>query len=101
MTTTNADAAMEKALAEARQQEAELDKMIVTAHGETRGDLRDVFDRLCDPDDWKAPIAAYVPHQLVGRALRAIEFFHADTAKAVGIQALTGKVLIQGNGYQA
>lgn len=98
---TTTDPAMEKALEEARRQEAELDKMIVTAHGETRGDLREVFDRVCDPEDWKAPIAAYVPHQLVGRVLRAIEFFHADTAKAVGIQPVTGKVLVQGNGYQA
>lgn len=74
---------------------------IVTEQGETIADLRKAFDAVCDNTDWKAPWAAYVPHQLVGITMRAVEFFHADRPRIVGIQPITGRVLIEGKGYQA
>jgi hypothetical protein len=51
-------------------------------------------------DNWKAPWAAVVPHQAVGMVMAATEFFHADRATVVGIEQLTGRVLLRGNGYQ-
>ena len=73
---------------------------IVTAEGESITDLRKIFDAVCNQEDWKFPWAAAVPSQVVGAVLRAVEFFHADRPEIVGVAAITGKVLLQGRGYQ-
>jgi hypothetical protein len=91
----------EKAIAEERERRAEWEACtVVTPEGETIADLRDAFDRVCNAGDWKAPWAAYVPAGLVGRVCRAVEFFHADVARMVGIQRVTGRVILEGRGYQ-
>lgn len=72
-----------------------------TFKGEKIADLRKVFDGIKNPQNSKAPWAAAVPHQIVGLVLKAVEFFHADKAAIVGVQPITGKVLMSGNGYQA
>jgi len=74
---------------------------IVTEEGETIADLRRITDKIFDPSDWKAPWAAYVPHQAVGAVMRAVEFFHADRPEVVGVEKITGRVLMRGRGYQA
>lgn len=74
---------------------------IATAQGETIAQLRDAFEAVCDKQNWKAPWAAYVPSQAVGIVCRAVEFFCADRPEIVGIQPLTGKVLLEGRGYMA
>jgi hypothetical protein len=66
----------------------------------TIADLRVVFDAVADAQNWKAPIACYVPHNAVAVVIAAVQWFQGDTLRAVGIQALTGKVLLEGNGYQ-
>ena len=67
----------------------------------TIAELRKVSDAVFNPHNWKAPWAASVPHQLVGAVLAATEFFHADKATVHGIEQITGKVIMSGNGYQA
>lgn len=47
--------------------------------GLTHQALSDAFDRLCDPADWKAPIDAWVPGELVMVAVCAIEFYTGVT----------------------
>lgn len=74
---------------------------VVTEEGETIAELRKVFDAVCDPTDWKAAWAAYVPHQIVGKVMRAVEYYHADRPVVCGMQPITGKVLLEGKGYQA
>jgi hypothetical protein len=71
-----------------------------TFKGHKIADLRQVFEKVQNQDDWKAPWAAAVPHQVVGMVMAATEFFHADRATVVGIEQLTGRVLLRGNGYQ-
>lgn len=71
-----------------------------TFKGHKVADLRKVFQKVQNTDNWKSPWAAAVPHQAVGMVLAATEFFHADRATVVGIEQLTGRVLLQGNGYQ-
>jgi hypothetical protein len=69
--------------------------------GHKIADLRKAGEKVFDPENWKGQWAASVPHQLVGLVLAAAEFFHADRATLVGIEPLTGNVLMRGNGYQA
>jgi hypothetical protein len=71
-----------------------------TFKGHKIADLRQVFETVQNADSWKAPWAAVVPHQVVGMVMAATEFFHADRVTMVGIEQLTGRVLLRGNGYQ-
>jgi hypothetical protein len=71
-----------------------------TFKGHKVSELREVFQKVQNQNDWKAPWAAAVPHQTVGMVMAATEFFHADRATVVGIEQLTGRVLLRGNGYQ-
>jgi hypothetical protein len=64
-------------------------------------DLRRTFDAVCNTADWKAPFAAFVPHQIVPLVIEAVKYFHADVPSIGGIQPLTGKILVEGRGYQA
>jgi hypothetical protein len=99
MTSTYAGLTTEQILAklEAEELAAEEGQMF---KGHKVTDLRKVFEKVQNQDDWKAPWAAAVPHQVVGMVMAATEFFHADRATVVGIEQLTGRVLLQGNGYQ-
>ena len=92
------DEILEKEEQERKRYEAET---IVTAEGETIALLRALFDAVCCAEDWKAPWTAAVPHGLVGSVMRAVEFFHADTPELVGVEELTGRVVLRGRGYQA
>jgi hypothetical protein len=71
-----------------------------TFKGHKVSELREVFQKVQNGDNWKSPWAAVVPHQTVGMVMAATEFFHADRATVVGIEQLTGRVLLRGNGYQ-
>jgi len=81
--------------------EAETVAARIDGHNYSIADLRKVFDAVCNPEDWKAPWAAFVPHQIVPVVMASVEFFHADRPTVGGIQPLTGKVSMMGKGYQA
>jgi len=85
--------AEEKAAQEAYEQQQ-------TFKGETIANLRKIFEKIQAPEGWKEAWAAAVPHPVVGLVMKAVEFFHADKAQIVGIEAITGRVLMQGKGYQ-
>ena len=81
--------------------EKRLDATVVTAEGETRGQLRAAFDAVCDRADWKQPWCAAVAAELVGLTLRAVAFFHGDSDVANdGKSPASGRILLRGNGYQ-
>lgn len=65
-----------------REASAEFEAETIAAHVDGRdvtiAELRKTFDAVCDPTDWKAPWAAFVPAQIVGLVTAAVEFFHAD-----------------------
>jgi hypothetical protein len=91
--------------AEEATRQAEFEAKTVAAkvggHDYTIAELRKVFDAVANEGDWKAAWAAAVPHQMVGLVIAAVEWFHADRAAVNGIEALTGRVLMSGKGYQA
>lgn len=67
--------------------------------GYTVADLRTVFDRLCDPTDWKAPITARVAGEAVLVTVAAIEFFTATSPRvALDTQRMT--YVISSEGYR-
>lgn len=74
---------------------------VVTEHGETIYDLRKAYELVTDKSDSNKPWSAAVHHSAVGIVMRAIEFFHADRPEILGVQDLTGFVVMRGNGYQA
>ncbi len=59
-----------------KQQEDYEAATVVTKEGQTIADLRQIADAVFDQNHWKNPWAAYVPHDLVGPVMRAVEFFH-------------------------
>ncbi len=68
--------------------------------GFTEEELTTVFNKIKDPEDWKAPITCKCHHGQVAVVLAAIAFFHADAAEVVGHEPVTGWVIVKGNGYQ-
>ena len=74
---------------------------VATPEGDTIADLRRCFEGVCNPDDWKAPVAVAAPAAMVTLIIRAVAFFHADTLEVVGVQPITGLVTLKGHGYQA
>ena len=98
--TTTAAVDFDAVIREEAKQQAEYERTkIVTREGETIADLRKVFDAVCDQKQWKNEWAAAVPHQIVGVVCRASEFFQGSKVEIVGIQQITGKVLLRSPGY--
>jgi len=86
-------------------QEIEQETMEAETRQDYRGykvsDIRKTFNALCDPNDWRRPIDAWIPHQLFGIAAAAVEFFTCTELKVVGgPQPLTGKILVHADGYR-
>ena len=67
--------------------------------GFTVTDLRTVFDHICDPVDWKGPIAARVQGEAVMMTVVAIEF-HTATTPTVTLNTNTMRYLIESEGYR-
>ena len=86
---------------EEREREEYESRTVVTDHVETIAMLRKVFNSVCNQDHWKNEWSAKVPHQLVGAVTRAVEFFHADIPQVVGVEPITGLVIMHGKGYSA
>ena len=63
-------------------------------------DLREVFSAVCDPDDWKAPISAWVPGEQVKAAVAAIDFMTATQA-TVELDQARMRYLVSSVGYRA
>jgi hypothetical protein len=62
-------------------------------------DLRIAFDKVCDPKDWKGPVAAWVLGEGVLVTVAAIEFFTA-TNPTVNLNTETMRYLIESEGYR-
>lgn len=68
----------------------------------TVGQLREIFDAVSDPDDWKGPIRALIPASGHGVVDAAVEFFTATRISVTdGPEVGTGRILIEADGYRA
>jgi predicted heme/steroid binding protein len=67
--------------------------------GFTHQALSDAFDRLSDPADWKAPIDAWVPGELVLVAVCAIEFY-TSTSPIITLDTDTMQYRLTAPGYR-
>ena len=67
--------------------------------GYTIAALREAFDAVCDPDDWKAPLCASVRGEAVMVAVAAIEFYVGETPK-VSLNTNTMRYLVESQGYR-
>ena len=63
-------------------------------------DLKAAFDKVADPDDWKAPIYKRIPRNKVDITVIAIEFYASTETQ---ITAIAGRddVTIESIGYRA
>lgn len=71
-----------------------------THKGYTVADLRELFDELADPNDWRGPIAATMPGEAVNAAVAAIEYFTA-TNPTVSLDQRTMRYVVTSEGYRA
>jgi len=93
------DEAVAKILEEETEAQRRIDEQKYRGH--RIGDLRRVFDRVADPEDWRGPIRCWIPHDLFKAAAAAVEFFTCTELKVVaGPQALTGCILVEADGYR-
>ena len=74
---------------------------IVNGHDVSIATLRSVFNRIRDKKDWKAPWVAAVPAEAVELVLEAVTFFHSSRPEQIGIERITGRIILAGNGYGA
>ena len=68
-------------------------------NGYTHTQLKETFDAVCDPQDWKAEIAVAVPGELVNVTVEAIKFFTA-TVPEVKLDIANMRYLITSVGYR-
>lgn len=74
--------------------------MTTLYNGYTYEQLKEAFDAVCDPQDWKAEIGAWVPGELVNVTVEAVKFFTA-TVPEVGLNMNTMQYAITSVGYRA
>jgi hypothetical protein len=93
--------AIETLAAEQTAYEAKTEAFRVAGEPFTIADARRIFEKVQNKDHWKKPWAAAVPAIMVEAVIKAVEFYHADRAQIVGMEPLTGRVLMEGRGYMA
>jgi hypothetical protein len=67
-------------------------------------DLRKVFDRLHQPNDWKGPILAHIPHETFAICKAAVAYFAGSELKVDGVligSEPPGMLQVRANGYRA
>lgn len=62
--------------------------------------LKQAFDSVSDPQDWKGPIAAVMGGEAVNVVVAAIQFFTATEPK-VSYNPKTGQFVVESIGYRA
>lgn len=69
-------------------------------NGFTTDQLKAAFDKVSDPEDWKAEIFASAPGELVTLVVEAIRFYTATEPK-VTLNIRTMEYIISSEGYRA
>lgn len=64
----------------------------------TAEQLREAFDKVSDPNDWKAPLCGWVHLDMLGATIAAIEFYTATPTKYIGRDG--DYILIESVGYR-
>lgn len=65
----------------------------------TMATARKTFDRVQNDKHWKLPWAAKAPCGAVELVLKAAAFY-GNPGRAIGVEPITGLVLLAGDGYQ-
>ena len=76
---------------------ADLDEMVVEG-GYTRKQLREVFHKVENKDNWKYPIQAVIEKDDLGIVTKAVEFFTGSKVEVVSTLT-TGKIAVYASGY--
>lgn len=84
---------------EQRKQDQWEQETIDEESGYTIATLRQAFDGLCDPQDWRGPIAVWMQGEAVSLAVRAIQWFTATTP-TVQLNTTTMLYLVTSPGYR-
>jgi|TARA_Y100000310_G_scaffold117504_1_gene116265 hypothetical protein len=69
-------------------------------HKQTHDELETIFAKVCDPEDWKAPIEVWCRGEAVLPTCEAIRFFTATEPK-VELDPARMRYLITSEGYRA
>ena len=68
-------------------------------YGYTEEELGRAFDAVSDPEDWKAPIAAYIPGEVFDIVYRAIVFYTSTVPSGTYVPS-EGRWIIRADGYR-
>lgn len=94
---------IEQVIAEERESHAKWEQETiadtVNGHAYTIADFRKVVDAVFNRENWKAAWAAAVPHGMVAVVSAAVCHYHGRRPWIAGIEPITGKVLMAGDGY--
>jgi len=63
--------------------------------------LKSIFDKVCDPQDWKDEVCAWINHNDFAIVNEAVQFFTATSIEVIGgPQQITGRILVYAKGYR-
>jgi hypothetical protein len=77
---------------------AEIEAFLTDGYGEAA--LRQAFELVQNPDDWKAEISALIPADLVPIVCSAVRFFTATEATTRPADAVPNGVWVEAIGYR-
>lgn len=98
MTTTYAGLTIEQIIAQLAAEDAARGNEVVH-NGYTRNQLKEAFDAVSDPKDWKGPIVATMRGEAVLVVVAAIEFYTATTPR-VSLDTRTMTYVVESEGYR-
>lgn len=94
---------IEEVIAEERAAHAKWESETVAANvggrDYTIAEFHKIADRVFNPENWKAAWAAAVPADLVAAVCAAVCHYHGRYPRVEGIEPVTGRVLMAGDGY--
>lgn len=79
--------------------ETNFDLIVKNATGFFPSELEEAFKRVSDPKDWKGPILASCPGELVTLVVEAIKFYTA-TVPTVSLNTRTMEFIVSSEGYR-
>ena len=82
-----------------REQEKEQENEVVSTYGYTYKELSEIFDKIANSEDWKAPILVSCPGESVIAICEAIKFFTA-TVPQVTLNPEKMVYVIYSEGYR-
>lgn len=79
--------------------ERETTAAVVGGRSYTIAEFREITNRVFNRENWKAAWAAAAPAELVAVVCAAVCHYHGRYPRVEGIESITGRVLMAGDGY--